>query len=94
MSDIWAVPADPDRWGPILAASQNNGGKPVLGVGGATQLPEGLPESVQTGPTLHREYTDTDMQERLHPASAQGFGRDRHTTSWSAAHEPACQLQQ
>ncbi len=45
----------------------------MFGVGGAAQLPEGLPESVQTGPTLHREYTDTDMQEKLHPVSAAGL---------------------
>ena len=42
-------------------------------VGGAAQLPEGLPESVQISPSLHREYTDTDIQEKLHPISASGL---------------------
>jgi hypothetical protein len=37
MKGIWAAPADPDRWGHILAASQNNGGKPAFGVGGSLQ---------------------------------------------------------
>jgi hypothetical protein len=34
----------------------------VFEAGWATQLPEGLPESVQIAPSLHREYTDTGLQ--------------------------------
>ena len=44
-----------------------------FGVGWGARLPEGLPGSVQISPSLHREYTDTDMQEKLHPVSASGL---------------------
>ena len=30
ISDIWAAPADPDRWGLILPKSQKSGGEPAV----------------------------------------------------------------
>jgi hypothetical protein len=52
-SGIWAAPADPDRWGLILAASQNNGGKPTFGVGGAGQ---GERQAETCAPRIHTRH--------------------------------------
>ncbi len=57
ISDIWAAPDGSDRWGLILAASQNNGAEPSLGgwqgLGGRGRVSEGEDPLTDIRQTMH-----------------------------------------